>query len=180
MGRNSWVLTPLASSFKGYGYVCVSFGWCRPGISPSGNTKHCTQNKLKSPERKSSLPICHVESEAAWNKDPHNVESSECKSSKLDFGTFRMEYGKEQRKDDFETPIFRQASFVLQPSLNKILALEGLRVGFFKFCWLERCCLNWLLYWYITGKSGTSRQIWLGKSLQVSQLHLFVINFGHK
>ena len=83
-------------------------GW--PGISPSTNTKLlCTQNKLKSPDRKSSLAICHGESEAARNKDPHQVESLQCEASKLIFGTLGMEGGKEQRTGEFETPIFKQA-----------------------------------------------------------------------
>ena len=57
-------LTPFASSLKGYGYASlVQAGWA--SLEVETQRLFCTQNKLKFQERKWSLAICHIESEAA-------------------------------------------------------------------------------------------------------------------
>ena len=185
----------------------VSFGWFRPARYLSKwkheTLLHPAQNKLKSPDRKSSSAICQGESHAAGNKDPHQVESLQCEASKLIFGTLGMEGGKEQRKGEFETPIFKQASWHWKASrltfsnfvdwkdpwkiewdltngpLSKLLELLDTQVeGSVKRVLLEiswkRGCSNWLAY----HTQFCDKQNLLGKSF-LSQLHLFVITFGH-
>ena len=56
--------TPFASYLKGYGYASlVQAGWA--SLEVETQRLFCTQNKLKFQERKWSLAICHIESEAA-------------------------------------------------------------------------------------------------------------------
>ena len=85
----SQLLTPFAS-FKGYGYASlVQAGWA--SLQVETRNLFCTWNKLKSPD-KSSLAICHVESEAAWSKDPHKAEQ-----------TLQWKHQKNNDENDFES-----------------------------------------------------------------------------
>ena len=56
----------------------ITLGWLRTaGASLPVETRNCGAHriKLKSPERKSSLEISHVESAAAWNRNPRRAEN---------------------------------------------------------------------------------------------------------
>ena len=54
---------------------------------------------------------------ASWKLALHS--SVQCEPSKLSFGTLGMEGGKKQRNGDFETPVFREASWSSHPIWTK-------------------------------------------------------------
>ena len=68
----------------------VQAGWA--SLQVETRNLFCTWNKLKSQERKSSLAIRHVESEAAWSKDPHKAEQ-----------TLQWKHQKNNDENDFES-----------------------------------------------------------------------------
>ena len=92
--RNSWVSTLNALCiFQGLRlcrFWMVQASWA--SLQVETRNLFCTWNKLKSPDRKSSLAICHVESEAAWSKDPHKAEQ-----------TLQWKHQKNNDENDFES-----------------------------------------------------------------------------
>ena len=63
--------------FLWWGYWNVNFGMVEAGATLPAQTRNCGAHriKLRCSERKSSLEIFHVESEAAWNKNPRRAEN---------------------------------------------------------------------------------------------------------
>ena len=124
-------------------------GWL--GISPSANTKtffapSASWNLL---DWISSLAICHVESEAAWNKDPHKVENWHCifachvrqANQFLEASEWKVEISNAKviLKHRFSGKHLGPAQFEQNPGFGRPPSYSWL----FQTCWLEGWCLNW-------------------------------------
>ena len=68
-----------------WGYCNVNLGIVEAGAPPPAETRNCGAHriKLRCSERNSSLEIFHVESEAAWNKNPGRAENYHCVPASL-------------------------------------------------------------------------------------------------
>ena len=132
--RNSWVLTPF-TSFKGYGYA--GFGWCRLAghLSKSKHKSlHPEQAEISRQKIKlGNLPrwvktrLKHRPTQS-WKLALYSSLTGE--ASKLIFGSFGMEGGNEQRKGDFEKPLFSQASWSSHPVWTKSWLLNASELAF--------------------------------------------------
>ena len=96
---HTWKLAYLLRTFEGATEMSI-FGWWRLAGTPLPvEIWNCRIHriKLKSPDWKSSLDISHIESEAAWNRNPqrwkfplHPWEPCESSASKLGLGCWNL------------------------------------------------------------------------------------------